>query len=178
MARTCASVPPRAEAFQKEHSRPHTDREPHERGDQAILDCFDLACSGGWQSLTHNRRRNPGVGRAKFSLLRPGISIYRPWVSLMVLPRRWDGWGRNEVQMSGLVVRWGVVLIGALTLLTTQALAQGETTSAIVGQVSDAAACLYSSETVTSGLARINILCSRGKRRQRLNGEISSLFHV
>jgi len=39
----------------------------------------------------------------------------------------------------GLVVRWGIVLIGALALFSEQALAQGETTSAIVGQVSDSA---------------------------------------
>jgi hypothetical protein len=49
----------------------------------------------------------------------------------------------------GLAVRWGTVLIGALVLLSAQALAQGETTSAIVGQVSDASTAALPGATVT-----------------------------
>src|SRR6202022_4586211 len=48
-----------------------------------------------------------------------------------------------------LAVRWGIVLIGMLALFSAQAQAQGETTSAIVGQVSDAANAALPGATVT-----------------------------
>jgi len=48
-----------------------------------------------------------------------------------------------------LAVLWGIVLIEALALFSTQAMAQGETTSAIVGQVSDTANAALTGATVT-----------------------------
>src|SRR5579872_5371219 len=48
-----------------------------------------------------------------------------------------------------LTVLWGIALFGALTLFSAQAHAQGETTSAIVGQVSDAAYAALPGATVT-----------------------------
>ena len=48
-----------------------------------------------------------------------------------------------------LAVLWGIVLIEALALFSTRAMAQGETTSAIVGQVSDTASAALTGATVT-----------------------------
>ena len=48
-----------------------------------------------------------------------------------------------------LAVLWGIVLIEALALFSTRAMAQGETTSAIVGQVSDTAHAALTGATVT-----------------------------
>ena len=48
-----------------------------------------------------------------------------------------------------LAVLWGIVLIEALALFSTRAKAQGETTSAIVGQVSDTANAALTGATVT-----------------------------
>jgi hypothetical protein len=49
----------------------------------------------------------------------------------------------------GSAVRLAIVLIGALAFFSAQALAQGETTSAIVGQVSDAANAALPGATIT-----------------------------
>lgn len=49
----------------------------------------------------------------------------------------------------GVAVRWGIVLIEVFALLSAQALAQGETTSAIVGKVSDASDAALPRATVT-----------------------------
>ena len=48
-----------------------------------------------------------------------------------------------------LAVLWGIVLIEALALFSTRAMAQGETTSAIVGQVSDTSNAALTGATVT-----------------------------
>ena len=83
MARTCASVPPRAEAFQKEHSRPHTDREPHERGDQATLIALISPVQAGGKVLPIIAEEIPGLVAQSFLYFgRESPSIdhgYRLW---------------------------------------------------------------------------------------------------
>ena len=54
------------------------------------------------------------------------------------------------VARTRLAVRWSIVLLGALALFSTQAMAQGETTSAIVGQVTANAAIAGAAVTVTN----------------------------